>query len=459
MNIQKIHLIKGKKDKNIFYYYPTFSLITVSDILYDILTKIINGESYETIKQDYNIETEAIHQIISKLNDVLTAEEIAINNKISINAEHNINDNRKRNINRITLHVSNDCNLRCKYCYANGGNYNLPKGLMNYKTADEFISFCIDNFDYIDGIVFFGGEPLLNVEIIDYICSRFYKLKEDNIINYIPNFGIITNGTIMNDKVLSILKKYIQFITVSIDGSKNVNDYNRQFANNEGSYDKISKFIKTIKTESEIKIKYEATYTQFHVDSNISETDVQSFLKQEFDLKGTLVNDTLSPPKRNNVDSESVYYEGFEGVLFALVSKKRKEMCPVGRNIVAISTIGDIYPCHMNNGLKHLSLGSISGDNIFNNPHYYYSKFPYLNSVLKFNEPCISCWAQAICGGCAMKWFFDDNINEYKTIPNSQLCVSNQKHIEKILLRIAEIKSDEKEWANMKANLEQMSDY
>jgi uncharacterized protein len=456
MDTQKIHLIKGEKDKNILYYYPTFSLININDILYDVLTKIIDSRSYESISQDYNIETEAIHQIVSRLNDVLTAEETALNNKISVKKENGAN---KKSIGRITLHVSNDCNLRCKYCYANGGNYNLPKGLMSYKTANKFLSFCVDNFDHINGIVFFGGEPLLNIKIIDYICNQFHKLKEDKLINYIPNFGIITNGTVMNDKVLSVLKKHIQFITVSIDGSKNVNDYNRQFANNEGSYDKISKFIKTVKTESGIKIKYEATYTQFHVDSNISETDVKSFLKQEFDLKGTLVYDTLNPPKHTNANSESTYYEGFENILSALVTKNRKEMCPVGRNIVAISTVGDIYPCHINNGIKHLSLGNISGDNIFNNFDHYYSRFPYLNGILKLNEPCTSCWAQAICGGCAMKWFFDYNANEYMPTPNPQLCISNKDQIEKILLRIAEIKSDEKEWANLKANLEQTSDY
>jgi hypothetical protein len=52
-----------------------------------------------------------------------------------IKGEKDKNISAKKSIGRMTLHVSNDCNLRWKYCYANGGNYNLSKELMSYKTV------------------------------------------------------------------------------------------------------------------------------------------------------------------------------------------------------------------------------------------------------------------------------------------------------------------------------------
>lgn len=59
-----------------------------------------------------------------------------------------------RDINRITLCVSNNCNLRCKYCYAQGGDYGAVRSLMTIDTAKSFISFCKSNFDSINKIVF-----------------------------------------------------------------------------------------------------------------------------------------------------------------------------------------------------------------------------------------------------------------------------------------------------------------
>lgn len=89
---------------------------------------------------------------------------------------------------------------------------------MSYSTADSFIDFCRFHFDQIENIVFFGGEPLLNIKIIDYVCNSFESLYEKGKINKMPSFGIITNGTIMNSSILKILIKHIKFITISIDG-------------------------------------------------------------------------------------------------------------------------------------------------------------------------------------------------------------------------------------------------
>ena len=68
---------------------------------------------------------------------------------------------KERAIHRITLHISNDFNLRCKYCYANGGNYNLHRHLMTKETAKDFYDFCINNFHHIEKIVFLEENHVL----------------------------------------------------------------------------------------------------------------------------------------------------------------------------------------------------------------------------------------------------------------------------------------------------------
>ena len=55
---------------------------------------------------------------------------------------------------RITVCVANDCNLRCKYCYAQGGNYGSSRKLMDESTAREFVDFCIRNFGKVERVLF-----------------------------------------------------------------------------------------------------------------------------------------------------------------------------------------------------------------------------------------------------------------------------------------------------------------
>jgi uncharacterized protein len=441
MDIKKIHLIRGDNSINAMFYYPNFALYEINDLLYNVLSKYISGDDYNEISSELNIGFNSITQIIEKL-EKSSPDNIIEDDKKELN---------KKKIGRITLHVSNDCNLHCSYCYADGGNYKLPKEKMSFEVADKFIEFCVNNFNQIDSIVFFGGEPLMNIQIIEYICLKFKKLKEDSTLTYLPNWGIITNGTLLNDNILKVLKEHINYITVSIDGPQKINDYNRKFRNNKGSFERIEKFINTIKRETNINIRYEATYTQYHLDSNVFEYELRAFFKKEFDLNGTIVGDINQNVVSfyNNKKNENLFDnlpEGFFSVLSAIVYKKRKEMCPVGNNIVAISTNGEIYPCHMNNGLKHLNLGTINSDNVFSNREKYLLNFPYLKSISKECEPCLNCWAQVICGGCSIRWFYDKETNTFNSKPNSDLCHSNKKHLEKILLMIVNLKKDKTKW-------------
>ena len=82
-------------------------------------------------------------------------------------------------IKRITLHISNDCNLRCKYCFGGGGSYNQERNLMTEQTAIEFVDFCVEQFERVEKIVFFGGEPMLNLKGMEIVCNRFKYYKEE----------------------------------------------------------------------------------------------------------------------------------------------------------------------------------------------------------------------------------------------------------------------------------------
>ncbi|MBU5255270.1 radical SAM protein [Tissierella praeacuta] len=70
------------------------------------------------------------------------------------------------------IHVSNTCNLECKYCYANHGNYGSMDKIIIRNTVRKLSEVIINNFNNISKITFFGGEPLLGIDEIEEICSN-----------------------------------------------------------------------------------------------------------------------------------------------------------------------------------------------------------------------------------------------------------------------------------------------
>lgn len=450
MNTNHIHLIKYK-DFNLLFHYPTYSVIEVSDSAYSILQCLQLGENTFSIAQKHHCNSKDIDIFIDKL-------ESRFNEGKNTLIDCQNNEDNQREIERITLHISNDCNLRCKYCYANGGDYNMKREMMSKDTAEKFVDFCCKNFERIGHIVFFGGEPLMNVPIMKFVCEKFVEYKEKGKIKNTPYFGIITNGTIVNDEIISFLKEKISFITVSIDGPKELNDHNRVFANGKGSFNRIKHFIKRVTDETDITLQYEATYTDFHLKKGIKNKDLINFFKEEFNIRGTVtdelnISSDVKHKYENQLDLNSFSEDsfanlpdGFWGVISAVVNKEPKQMCQIYRKTFAISTKGDIYPCHMNTGESSLELGNIVTNNIFNQSENYKNSFPLLFKIQNKEKVCGNCWAQNICGGCTRKWFYDEQSKIYTEKPNEKLCESNKRYMEELLILIASIRKNPKVW-------------
>jgi uncharacterized protein len=456
MEWDKLHLIKNN-NSNLAFYYPTYDLIEINNTVYSILARIKAGSNLSEIAVDFNRSENELTNFLNKFTDKFVVENTA--KKVAENKDAS------RKINRITLHISNDCNLRCKYCYADGGSYNLSRNLMSIETAQSFIDFCAQHFDSIGTIAFFGGEPLMNIDVMEYICDTMSEHTEQGKIKQRPDFGIITNGTIINGRLIALVKKYISFITVSIDGPKAVNDANRVYPNGRGSYDKIENFIKTLKKETNVHMSYEATYTDYHIKEKVSKEDLDIFFLNEFGINGVVVDEySLNDSVRQDLDpieenfdifSRKDFFstfdlrsfpEGFWRILSSVVYKHQTKMCLIAKDIVAVSAEGDIYPCHMNTGKQHLCLGNISTSNIYNSPNEYKKEFSLVFNINNREILCKDCWAQNICGGCTMRWFYDESLDNYIMKPNTSLCLSNKRYLEKILSLIAHIRTNSQKW-------------
>ena len=123
----------------------------------------------------------------------------------------------------LVLWVTTDCNLRCRYCYANGGE---RAEYMDWQVAKRALDIMIGQFSRFN-IQFAGGEPLLNMDLIE------------QVVGYTKGLGICyqlqTNATLIDDKVIGELKRLGIDVGVSFDGLPAVNDPLRPFADGQGS--------------------------------------------------------------------------------------------------------------------------------------------------------------------------------------------------------------------------------
>lgn len=174
------------------------------------------------------------------------------NSEIKIHKTAAWEEDRAKNI---TFIVTEDCQLHCKYCYLVGKN---KAGKMNFETAKKTLDYLLTEEKFLADksvvLDFIGGEPLIEVELIDKICDYFklksYELNHPWFNSY--RFSFSTNGLLYSDnKVQSFIKKNKTHLSIqiTIDGTKIKHDLNRLYPDGKGSYDNVVKNISLWKSQ------------------------------------------------------------------------------------------------------------------------------------------------------------------------------------------------------------------
>ena len=133
----------------------------------------------------------------------------------------------------ITFIVTKDCQLACKYCYLVGKN---AKERMSWGVAKKAIDYILSHEeDYPEESVvwdFIGGEPFLEIDLIDKICDylkmEMFRLNHHWFNSY--RFSFSTNGlNYDSEKVQNFIQKNIYHLSIgiTIDGTKKKHDLNR----------------------------------------------------------------------------------------------------------------------------------------------------------------------------------------------------------------------------------------
>lgn len=147
--------------------------------------------------------------------------------------------NREQVVKALCLNVAHDCNLKCKYCFAAQGDFGGDKELMSFEVGKAAIDFLINNSGNRKNleIDFFGGEPLMNFDVVKQLVEYGRSVEKDYNKNI--RFTITTNGVLLNDEIIKYINENMHNVVLSLDGRKDINDSMRPTVNDKGSYDII----------------------------------------------------------------------------------------------------------------------------------------------------------------------------------------------------------------------------
>ncbi|GAB6167545.1 thioether cross-link-forming SCIFF peptide maturase [Clostridium carnis] len=438
---------KFKQGDNFFVLdVNTGAVHIVDELVYDLVNEDKMESKEELISKFANkykesVVSEAYDEIMELVN-----EEILYSKDQYEEIAHGSMDDRDY-IKAVCLNIIHGCNLRCKYCFADEGEYNGNKGVMSLDTAKKAIDYVVKRSGPRRNIEIdlFGGEPTMIMDTIKEII----KYARENEKEWKKNirFTMTTNATLLNDDMMDFMDKEMGNIILSLDGRKCVNDNVRIKVDGSGSYDDIIPNIKKmIKKRTPGKMYYvRGTFTRANTDfyedvmamvnEGFDEVSIEPVVLEkghalalrEEDLPVIMENydklyEDMAKRKREGKEEYNFYHFNVD-LNGGPCVYKRISGCGAGFEYVAITPQGDVYPCHQFVGKEEFKLGTIFDDT------YNKDLGKEFKKAHIYNKPkCRDCWARFYCsGGCQANNF---SFNGDMKVPYEIGCKMQKKRIE-----------------------------
>jgi len=319
----------------------------------------------------------------------------------------------------LCLHISHDCNLACKYCFAEEGEYHGRRALMSEEVGRKALDFLVANSGSRRNLEvdFFGGEPLMNWDVVKALVAYGRSLEEANNKKF--RFTLTTNGTLLKDEMLEFINAEMDNVVLSIDGRKEINDLMRPHRGGQGSYDEIvPKFIKVAESRNQDKYYVRGTFTRNNLDFASDVKHLADLGFKQISVEPVVAQPTDSYALRDeDVDGLCAEYDklaqmyieyrkagkpfNFFHFMIDLEGGpcvyKRLSGCGSGTEYLAVTPWGDLYPCHQFVGNEDFLLGNVE-EGITKTDIV--DEFKCCNVYAK--EECKDCFARFYCsGGCA----------------------------------------------------------
>lgn len=418
---------------------------------YDLLTTLLTqGGTKETLLQAIpqaiiealpQYEENAMQEAWTDLAE-LVQEGLLFENDDYVDREKAASMQQQALVKALCLHVSHDCNLRCKYCFASTGDFGTGKRMnMDIETAKKAIDFVVAKSGHRRNIEvdFFGGEPLMAMDTVKATVEYARSIEEEHGKHF--RFTITTNGMLLNDENIEYINREMSNAVLSLDGRREVNDDIRLTVGGKGCYDIIvPKFQKLVAGRGDKDYYLRGTFTRHHPDFaedvmhmaslGFKHISVEPVVGKDEDPYALQIADL--PAIEAEYERLAEKLKGREDINFFHFNVdleqgpcviKRLRGCGAGCEYVAITPEGEIYPCHQFVGNPDYKLGDLDEDN-FNQGLS--AEFAALNIYTR--EACRNCWARFYCsGGCsASNLLINGNVKE----PHQVGCDLERKRLE-----------------------------
>jgi len=335
--------------------------------------------------------------------------------------EDSLVDYRKRQtvVKALCLHIPHDCNLACRYCFAEEGEYHGRRALMTPEVGKRALDFLVENSGSRRNLEvdFFGGEPLMNWDTVVELVRYGRSLEKEHDKHF--RFTLTTNGTLLKKEMYDFINSEMDNVVLSIDGRPEINDLMRPHRGGQGSYDEIvPKYRDFVASRGDRSYYVRGTYTRNNLDFaedvkhladlgfdqisvepvvakpeddySIRPEDIPGLL-DEYDRLARIYLDYRKAGKPFNFFHFMIDLEGGPCVY------KRLSGCGSGTEYLAVTPWGDLYPCHQFVGNEDFLLGNVY-DGISRTDIT--DEFKCCNVYAK--PECRECFARFYCsGGCA----------------------------------------------------------
>ncbi len=366
-------------------------------------------------------------------------------------------------IRNIALFITQNCNLRCTYCYGDGGGYG-SSGHMALGTARRAVEWLIEHSGAVKklGISFFGGEPFLNFPLMKEVVAYAKKRGEEAGKEF--EFGVTTNASLLDEKKIAFLKENKVMPLVSFDGSKEIQDAQRPFKGGRGSYEaivpKISQVLQvfpdataraTLVGQADpvevIRALHDVGFSSTHIT-----VASPSLFDMEHECKGKTRNnqgmelmmeadaeELLKNVKSRN--TENLKKQKINGLsvtrLGDFLNKQKKYFgCGAGKAFVGVSNVGDVFLCHRFVGMDGYRLGNIFDRDL--------ERDVYQESPIKISKKCYTCFARYICGGGC----YHENLGSTGSVlePSESYCRMMQRSVELVAYVSSQLSDEDRDY-------------
>ena len=325
-------------------------------------------------------------------------------------------------ISSLTLNISDDCQLNCRYCFADGGSYGVcsESPMMSSEVMRAAVDLLrqVGNRNKIS-IVFFGGEPLLNWPLMKECVEYSRSVLSDHVSKLY--YSVTTNAIGLDDEKVAYMRENMIVPLVSIDGTGEVHNSLRPMKNSTlDSLEHTLAGLRKLVNAGFDYIRIRATETAYseplqeYIDYYSSSENISRFNFQPIvcSRESDMYLDSISLNRFEAEAVDLVLRGGLDidplGTYIDRIRRKhrRTHFCAMGSRTAVVTVNGDVYPCHRIAGVDEFRFG-----NVLSPSHIDFASMKSIVENLGVDNlrECNSCWMRYICGGTCYGENYSEN--------------------------------------------------